>query len=67
MDTIEAVSVSVAVNNGMENNAKYAMCSANGWMTAEKTKKIHIIWLIPLWFNKKFSESFYFVTNIYNI
>ena len=38
MDAIEAVSVSIAVNIGTENNAKYAMCSANGWMTAEKTK-----------------------------
>ena len=67
MDAIEAVSVSIAVNIGTENNAKYAMCSANGWMTAEKTKNCHIIWLIPLWFDKKFSERFYFVTNIYNI
>ena len=40
MDAIEAVSASIAVNIGTENNAKYAMCSANGWMTAEKTKKI---------------------------
>ena len=51
MDAIEAVSVSNAVNIGMENNAKYAMCSANGWMTAEKTKR----------FNKKFSERFYHI------
>ena len=35
-DAIEAVLVNNVANNGRVKSTKYAMCSANGWMTAGK-------------------------------
>ena len=35
-DAIEAVLVNNVPNNGRVQSTKYAMCSANGWMTAGK-------------------------------
>ncbi len=39
-DAIEAVLVNNVANNGRVKSTKYAMCSANGWMTAGNKKKI---------------------------
>jgi hypothetical protein len=34
VDAIEAVPVNTVVSNGIAKRMKYAMCSANGWITA---------------------------------